>query len=260
VIEYLRATPACGASYLAFAAAASAMRAGQGYLLVVDTQWTNTGSSHSVANGQSAVSAASGQLCNASGHSAYPPALAAQGIDLERVIFVRPRSAADAMWAIDQALRNPAVVAVVSELERIDDRSARRLQLASEAGQTLALLLRSPAARHAPSWAEVQLLVRAGAASHSTLAKERLSGWRSVSESPIPRVSRAAGSNRQLQVELLRNRGGKPGAKLKLEIDRVTGAIRSAMAERNQYEQTASLRLATELARPKNSSRRAAAG
>src|SRR5690606_19118752 len=76
------------------------------------------------------------------------------------VIFVRPQSQADAMWAVDQALRTQTVAAVIAELERIDDRSARRLQLAAECGQGLALLLRGWQARLQPSWAEVQWLVR----------------------------------------------------------------------------------------------------
>lgn len=131
IVEYLRSTPACGASTLAWAAAAAAMQTTSGFLVVVDTL-----------------------------HSIYPPPLLCHGIDLAKVIFVRPQSQADALWAVDQALRTMSVAAVVAELERIDDRSARRLQLAAESGQSLALLLRGWQARQQPSWADVQWLVR----------------------------------------------------------------------------------------------------
>ncbi len=234
VIEYLRASPACGATYLATAAAASALRAQRGYLVLVETQ-------------ACAENKAGRQIT-------YPPALAAQGIDLERVIFVRPESPADAMWAVDQASRTHAVSAVVAELEDVDDRSARRLQLAAEAGGTLALLLRNAAARRAPSWAEVQWLVRSQRSEPSSCSMSS-----NGASSTIPVRTIATSPARRLQVQLLRNRGGKSGATVNLEVDRVTGVIHSAATERNRYEQAASVRLASELAHPKNSSRRAAA-
>ncbi len=208
VVEYLRTAPACGASYLAYTAAAAAMKTSVGYLVIVDTQ-----------------------------HNIYPPALMPCGIDLQRVVMVRPESHADAMWAVDQALRTPAVAAVVADLEKIDDRAARRFQLAAESGAGLALLLRSAAARRQPSWAEVQWLVRSPAAEKPS--------WK---------------GGRVLQVKLVRNRGGRAGAIVQLEIDSITGALKPALRERNRHEQQVAMRLATELAHPKNPSRRAAAG
>ena len=173
VVEYLRLTPACGATQLALAAASEALQDQQRFLVVIDTQ-----------------------------HRIYPPALASRGIDLKQVILVRPESRADALWAADQALRTSAVAAVVAEFDRIDDRAARRLQLAAEIGGGIALLLRSATARHQPSWAEVQWLVRS-----------------------------ASSSNRRLQVQLARVRGGKAGAIVGLQIDSGTGKI-SAIEKR----------------------------
>ncbi len=163
VVEYLRSTPACGASSLAWAAAAAAMRQSGGFLVVVDTQ-----------------------------HNVYPPPLTSHGIDLAKVIFVRPQSQVDALWAVDQALRTTAVAAVFAELERIDDRSARRLQLAAESAGGLALLVRSCAARQHPSWAEVQWLVRSQ-------------------------------GNRRWHVQLARARGGQAGRSALLELDPLNG-------------------------------------
>ncbi|MCA9126316.1 MAG: hypothetical protein KDB22_04485, partial [Planctomycetales bacterium] len=202
VVEYLRMTPACGASYLAFAAAACAMRATDGVLMVVDVQ-----------------------------HNVYPPALDSLGIDLEKVIFVRPKSHTDAIWSIDQALRTPAVAAVVAEIERIDDRTARRLQLAAEQADGLALLIRSAAARQQPSWAEVQWLVHSLATSGNTT---------SVAVEPtVDEYAYRSRRNRQLQVQLARVRGGRTGTITRLEIDALTGqlqAITPSLRERNRHE------------------------
>ncbi|MCH5376663.1 MAG: hypothetical protein JJ992_22085, partial [Planctomycetes bacterium] len=68
----------------------------------------------------------------------YPPALAAWGIDLSQVILVHPRSSREEVWVWDQALRCPAVAAVWGEIDRIDGRSFRRLQLAVEESGALA--------------------------------------------------------------------------------------------------------------------------
>lgn len=252
VVEYLRGSTACGASYMAVAAAAAAMRARSGYVVIVDTHYSPTNDQPAPFD-QQVQGPAKYWEPKTTTHLTYPPALASQGIDLERVIFVRPQSADDAMWAIDQALRTPAVAAVMAELERIDDRSARRLQLAAETGGSLALLLRPASARRAPSWAEIQWLVNtrpAVPASSPLQSKPVHSSMQSVN----------GNASRRLQVQLLRNRGGRPGAKLDLEIDPISGTLQPASTERNRYEQTASLRLASELARPKNSGRRTAAG
>jgi protein ImuA len=198
VVEYLRTTPACGASTLAWEAAAAAWHASAGgYLVVVDTQ-----------------------------HNFYPPALASHGIDLNQVIVVRPTSQADAVWGVDQALRTPAVAAVVAELEHIDDRSARRLQLAAECGAGLALLIRSAAARKQPSWAEVQWLVRS-----------QLSAPRPTSNHWTEALSR-----RRWWVQLARVRGGRAGPSVCLEIDPLTGQLKLASSSevhlRNSHADT----------------------
>ncbi len=202
VVEYLRATPACGASTLAWAAAAAAMQSTDGFLVVVDTQ-----------------------------HNIYPPPLASHGIDLAKVIFVRPQSQGDAIWAVDQALRTSAVAAVVAELERIDDRSARRLQLAAESGQSLALLLRSWQVRQQPSWAEVQWLV---CSQFDTPQRQHLrSGtrqeFRQLDQSQrTPTQADPAQHVRRWHVQLARVRGGQAGRSAVLEMAPLTGRLRLA--------------------------------
>lgn len=54
---------------------------------------------------------------------------------LERSLFVHPRSDADQLWVLDQALRCPGVGVVASMLGRCDLGTTRRLQLAAEAGR-----------------------------------------------------------------------------------------------------------------------------
>jgi hypothetical protein len=266
VIEYLRTAPACGASSLALAAAASAMQTSGGYVVIVDTR-----------------------------QDVYPPALLSHGIELQKVIFVRPESQADALWSIDQALRTSAVAAVVAEVERIDDRSARRLQLAAEQGQGLALLLRGAAARKQPSWAEVQWLVRgrrapasldpralipvgqhrraASLSDHSASqhSAQHSAAMNSPASSPVRQVG-----NRKLHLQLARVRGGKAGATIWLEMDAVTGKLQPARKRsptqtqvdqsersRHEHEGTApqvAMHLASQLAHPTDRGRRATAG
>src|SRR5882757_3103204 len=89
----------------------------------------------------------------------YPAAAAVWGIDLERMIVVRPRNARDELWALVQALRSPVVVALWANIERLDSKAFRRLQLAAEVGRTLGVLLRPASARGQPTWADARLEV-----------------------------------------------------------------------------------------------------
>jgi protein ImuA len=139
-----------------------------------------------------------------SAHQFYAPAALALGIAPQQLVILRPTNEADAMWALDQALRCPGVAAVWAHLPRLAERDFRRLQLAAEEGGALGLLGRPARARGQPSWAELQLLIE-----------------------PI-----AAGGNRRLRVEVLRARGGVAGASLTVEIDDITGEVREAPHER----------------------------
>lgn len=174
VVEYLQTSSASGATSLALTAAREALVATERFCVLVD--WRQ---------------------------QFYPPAAAALGVDLRRVIIVRPHTLAERLWAIDQALRSPAVVAVIAEVEHLDDRAARRLQLAAECGGGIGLLVRGEAARQHPSWAEVQWLVR-----------------------PLPERS----AHRQLELQLMRARGGRSGAQLRVQINATHGRVEAAPA------------------------------
>ena len=72
----------------------------------------------------------------------YAPALAAHGIELARVLWVRVEDAAEQLWVAEQALRSGACGAVLVWPSRVDHRALRRLQLAAESGGAWAVLFR----------------------------------------------------------------------------------------------------------------------
>lgn len=117
----------------------------------------------------------------------YAPALAQRGVPLERLLLVRTRTARDALWATEQALRCPTVGAVLGWPEYLADQSVRRLQLAAEAGGTLGILYRSTAAAATPSPAALRLRLQASASG--------------------------------LQIEVHKARGARAGHKLQCRLD-----------------------------------------
>ena len=143
----------------------------------------------------------------------YPPGAAYLGIDLEQTLVVQPANPRDALWAWEQALRSPAACAVWGSIERLDDRSFRRLQLAAEAGQSLGLLLRPETCRRATSWAEARLLVSA----------RPLSGKGNLRSALVA-------PGRRWRIELLHCRGGFGGGAVFLELSHEAGDVHLAAA------------------------------
>ncbi len=72
----------------------------------------------------------------------YAPALVKHGIDISRVMLVRPKADSDHGWAVEQALRAGTCGAVLAWPRSGDNRRLRRLQLAAEAGRCWGLLFR----------------------------------------------------------------------------------------------------------------------
>jgi hypothetical protein len=152
----------------------------------------------------------------------YPPAAVAQGIEPARLMVVHPGNQADHTWALDQALRCPAVAAVIAwpdgaikgnkgnrphlpegaahkwKLSPLLPRTFRRLQLAVEQGGGLGLLIRPESVRSQPSWADVRLLVE-------SLPSGSPYGW-----------------PRRMRVVLLRCRGGRGEQTVEVEINHET--------------------------------------
>lgn len=75
------------------------------------------------------------------GRDLYAPGLAAHGLTPDRLVAVRAVRAADALWAMEEALRCSALSAVLGELEGLDLTASRRLQLAAESSGVTGFLL-----------------------------------------------------------------------------------------------------------------------
>jgi len=102
----------------------------------------------------------------------FAPALAAQGVGLERLVLVS--AGARCAWAAEQGLRSGACAAVLLWGGRWDATALRRLQLAAAAGAALAFLFRDPGAARQPSPAALRLQVQAAPAGYRvTVLKQR---------------------------------------------------------------------------------------
>jgi hypothetical protein len=142
----------------------------------------------------------------------YPPAAAALGIDLGRLILVRPRKKArstttvakkeasneETLWALEQTLQSRGVAVTFCRLERMNARVFRRLQLAVERGGGVGFLIRAPSARSDPSWSDVRLSVEAVPEKFSP-GKISLSGRRWRVE--VLRCRRGAAGQRSILLE-----------------------------------------------------------
>src|SRR5689334_490087 len=136
----------------------------------------------------------------------HPPALAAFGLNPGAVILLSAPSPAELLWAMEEALRSAAVAGVVGEVDKLDLTAGRRLQLAAAAGGGVGLLLLR-ADRPAAPVSAAALRWRVG-----------------------------AGPDQRWHVELLRRRGGRPGAWIlersaDAESLQVLGSLRSSAAQ-----------------------------
>lgn len=178
-------------------------------------------------------------------------------IPLERVILVRPDPGADWIWGIDQALRSRAVGALITSVEQLDDRVARRWQLAVEQGGGLGIFLRDRAmAKRYPSWAEVQWQLRSLAPStqpNSPFQTPRVRGieprWFEFTLQRAP----AARIGKQVQIGI-----GSDGNWVEYEPKVESIHDRKLAQERTPAEST--VHLASQLAMATNRRRESAAG
>ncbi len=92
---------------------------------------------------------------------AWPSGLARYGLSPANLVMVRAPRPADALWAMEEALRCPAIAGALLTLSDIDLTAARRLQLAAEAGGALGLLLRPDTEEPGPSAALTRWRVNA---------------------------------------------------------------------------------------------------
>lgn len=197
LVEYVAACAGSGAASLALAAARSALADG-GALVVIDREQTF-----------------------------YPPAVVAWGIELERLILVRPENDRDERWALEQVLRSPAAAAALAWPASRQGKDFRRWQLAAEAGGGLALFVRPDAARHEPSWAGVRLAVmplgcrRRIPSPLEVQTNASAKGFTSYSSG----FATYTAARRTLRVELLKCRGRAAGSSVEVSIDDATHSL-----------------------------------
>lgn len=223
MVEWLEPAAGCGGDYLVLMAARNAIAGGK-YFIVVDSL-----------------------------HQFYPPAAVALGLPIDRIIVIRPKEEADAMWAIDQSLRCSAVGAVMARIDNLNELHARRFQLAAEAGGGLGLFIRPPQVRREPTWAEIQWLLEPPRSvltpMEFAMQRASLRNNRGQSDKEQLFVSNAR-ATRCFHLQSLRMRGGRSGSRWNVAVDMATGAI---TAERLNHVPSSSLRLASELAVPARS-------
>lgn len=233
ITEWVASSAASGAATLGLIAAASAMQpspqhlASRGPLVVVSSDSGRQG-------------------------DFFPPAAVALGISADRIIWVRPTRRADLVWAIDQALRCESIAAVWAHVGTpLDDRDARRFQLAAEAGRTPGLLIRPAVTRGRPSFADVRWHIGPDQTTADSVTA------RSVAADLVspPRVESLSG--RGVKVTLDRCRGGTIGRSVWVQIDDQARVHSIASPPGACENETATLRLASELAHPKSPDREA---
>lgn len=121
----------------------------------------------------------------------FPPALKYFGIEPDRIIFVDVKKQSDVPWALEEALKCVALVAVVGEMQEMSFTTSRRLQLAVEQSRVTGFILRNNP-RNCNTTACV-------------------SRWR-ISQLPTePEESMPGIGFPHWKVELLKARNGKPG-------------------------------------------------
>jgi protein ImuA len=73
----------------------------------------------------------------------FPCAFKAFGIEPDRIIFVHLTKDKDALWVMDEALKCEGITAVVGELNELNFKQSRRLQLAVEQSRITGFILRN---------------------------------------------------------------------------------------------------------------------
>lgn len=130
----------------------------------------------------------------------YPPAVAAMGIPLNRLLILHPKDEREELWATAECMRCRGIGATVLSPRRLSRIEARRLQLAAEDGGGIGILLR-----------------RAGAPSAEYSAATR---WL---------VAPAAGerATQRWKIQLIHGHGGRIGSSVILEVCRATDHVRA---------------------------------
>src|SRR6516165_4034682 len=126
----------------------------------------------------------------------YGPGLAAHGLDPGRVVLVSTPRDTEILWAMEEGLRAPGIVAVVGEVGTLPAVASRRLQLAAEHSGITAFLLRR--------WRDGGQAVR-----ERNLPNAAVTRWRVAVLPSQPSPGELGVGRPRWRVELLRCRGGE---------------------------------------------------
>ncbi|WP_231603356.1 ImuA family protein [Neorhodopirellula pilleata] len=173
------------------------------------------------------------------------------GISPDRIVWCRCHNRRDSVWALDQALRCSSVAAVWSMLPwHLDDRDARRLQLAAEVGRTPGLFVLAASEASRPSFAPVRFHVDPVLASSVNAS----------ADSPVHSSAVAIGSRPPVDVRTVRVRmGGKRQAVLAITPDARLLTVDSQTRHTETRHEAVAVSLAARLADPTSTRRHARA-
>jgi protein ImuA len=151
----------------------------------------------------------------------YGPGLAAHGLDPAHLVLVRAGRDTEILWAMEEGLRAPGIVAVVGEVGTLAAVASRRLHLAAERSGIIAFLLRR--------WRDGAQAARERNLPNAAVTRWRIAALPSQSLPGEPGVGRP-----RWRVELLRCRSGEPAC-WEVEEANATGyvSLASALADRS---------------------------
>src|SRR5215831_16878140 len=150
----------------------------------------------------------------------YGPGLAAHGLDPAHIVLVRAPRDSEILWAMEEGLRAPGIVAVVGEVGSLPAVASRRLQLAAERSGITAFLLRR--------WRDGGQAARERALPNATVTRWRIAALPSQPARGGPGVGRP-----RWRVELLGCRGGEP-ASWEMEVPDATDHVSLAAVLANR--------------------------
>ncbi len=162
----------------------------------------------------------------------YPPAAADAGVDLSRLLIVKPADHKQAFWAAEQCLLCSAIGAVVAVFANLETVHSRRLQLAAEACGGVGFILRSRQSKikSARSFAAVQLLVEPFVAGKQLV---------------LPEVAKQGETGKRLvNITVIRVREGMPAGPFVLEIPDEAGFMPTFEPTANRKDNPAAERTA----------------
>lgn len=156
----------------------------------------------------------------------YAPALEQAGLELSRVLWLRSNGLEENLWAAEQALRSGVCGAVLlwlapNQAAQINVRSLRRLQLAAEQGESMALLFWRRAVTFSP--AALRLRVFNPSVTNKGMAPISNPGgawdWSlSWPGDDLPQLDSGPWAARDLQLEILKCRGLGANKAVKLKL------------------------------------------